>query len=117
MCVYIGAQLNNIGDLTLNGVGCTSTGGRVEIFMMSQGQLWSGTISAVNFTKSAADVACHQLGYSGALTFDFAANTYVPVYWTCAVIMKCGVLTPVQAGIVGNVRVCTIYIYTLVPVY
>ena len=76
--------------------------------MMSQGQLQWGTISAVNFTKSAADVACHQLGYSGALTFDFAANTYV--YWTCAVIMKCGVLTPVQAGIVGNVRVCTIYI-------
>ena len=108
MCV--GAQLNNIGDLKLNGEGCTSTGGRVEIFMMSQEQLRLGTISAVNFTKSAANVACHQLGYSGALTFDFAANTYV--YWTCAAIMKCGVLTPVQAGIVGNVYACAQYIYT-----
>lgn len=35
-----------------------------------------GTISAVNFSKSAADVACHQLGYSNAEAFFLAMNTY-----------------------------------------
>ena len=79
LCHTIHAVAQNIGDLRLTGVGSNSTAGRLELFYTtnsSVGQPGWGTISAVNFSKSAADVACHQLGYSNAESF-FLASTYV----------------------------------------
>ena len=69
------AVAENTGDLRTAGVGYTKSAGRLEIFMAvsSSSGSW-GTVSFVNFTKEAADVACHQLGYSGAVMFDLAVK-------------------------------------------
>ena len=63
----------NTGDLKLPNDGA----GPLQIYMSGR---W-GTISAVNFTKSAADVTCHQLGYSGAKTFSSTSRTIMYVNW------------------------------------
>ena len=71
----------NSGDLKLNG--SSSSAGAPIIYLSRQ---W-GTISAVNFSKDAADVACHQLGYSEALSFSVATGstgTYVPTLYCIA---------------------------------
>lgn len=63
----------------MSGKGSNSTSGRLEIYYMTNSSVMladMGTISHVNFSKSAADVACHQLGYSNAESF-FLASTYV----------------------------------------
>ena len=83
----------NTGDLQLpNGAGP----GMLQIYMSGR---W-GSISAVNFTKSAADVACHQLGYSGAKTFNSSSSTLMYVNYSYRVCRACMVLmrSCIQAG-------------------
>lgn len=69
------AQALNTGDLKLDGDSSTSDK-VLKIYLSGQ---W-GTISYANFSKGAADVACHQLGYSGAVNFRVSTvnSTYVP---------------------------------------
>ncbi|KAL5469521.1 hypothetical protein EMCRGX_G030784 [Ephydatia muelleri] len=70
------AQALNTGDLKLDGDSSTSDK-VLKIYLSGQ---W-GTISYANFSKGAADVACHQLGYSGAVNFRVSTvNSTGPVW-------------------------------------
>ena len=53
------------GGLRLTGRGASSSAGAVEIFLNGK---WN-RICSVLFKQTAADVACRQLGYSGAIGF------------------------------------------------
>eukprot|EP00731_Ephydatia_muelleri_P017941 Em0010g1039a len=78
ICILYGsvAQAQNAGDLKLDGDSSTSDK-VLKIYLSGQ---W-GTISYANFSKGAADVACHQLGYSGAVNFRVSTvNSTGPVW-------------------------------------
>lgn len=72
------------GDLRLVGaqefVSSDAVGGRLEVYFdwyyrrgLTEGE-W-GTICGLTFSMTEATVACHQLGYVTALSWDYAINT------------------------------------------
>ena len=53
-----------------NGITSTSySSGRVQVYMGD----WGYICDDVDFTTAEADVICHQLGYSGALSYSRSA--------------------------------------------
>ena len=66
-CYFLTGQRRGTVRLVRNGLTSTSySSGRVQIYMNN----WGYICDNLDFASTEADVICHQLGYSGALSYS-----------------------------------------------
>ena len=66
----IGQYPRGNGAIRLVGNGATTTAGRVQVYYNGR---WGNICRRTTFSTTAANVVCHQLGYTNAMSWSYAS--------------------------------------------